>query len=368
MISILIYTILLICLSFYSFVFIHPNLTMINASWWEPLHANLVHFGYLQRQDSSKVFLFLICFLTLFYVYISRKKKIPITPLHIGILFFFITIFSYPFLSNDFFNYIFDAKILTFYRQNPYFHAPQEFVNDPWLRFMDWIHRSYPYGPSFLPITIIPSFFSFGVFIFNYISFKVLSGLFYLLGIWSLQKMNKRLALIFAIHPFVLIEGLINAHNDLIAVSLGLFGLYLFSKKKKISSLVFLVLSALIKYISIPVLVLYWDHKYAKYVAIVLQVSLLVYLLSTRAQLAWYFLVLFLFLPSFPNIIFSLDIFFFGLLLSNYQFIRYGTWNPIEGVNVKNMTMIGFFILNIFSLLLKRKVVQWKFIQKYVQT
>ncbi|MFS8160257.1 MAG: hypothetical protein ACMG6E_08635, partial [Candidatus Roizmanbacteria bacterium] len=101
------------------------------------------------------------------------------------------SIVMYPLLSKDFFNYLFDAKILTFYHQNPYLHKALDYPLDPWLRFMNWTHRVYPYGPAFLPITLIPSFLSFGKLIINFALFKALFALAYIHSTYLLTKMDR---------------------------------------------------------------------------------------------------------------------------------------------------------------------------------
>jgi len=77
----------------------------------------------------------------------EKLKKLFIILIAVNIL---IGLISYPAYSHDLFNYMFDAKIATFYQQNPYLYKALDFPTDPWLRFMHWTHRYYPYGPSFL--------------------------------------------------------------------------------------------------------------------------------------------------------------------------------------------------------------------------
>ena len=86
-----------------------------------------------------------------YFLYAVYKKKINkkiirnlivITSIGLG--------FSYVAFSYDLFNYIFDAKIITFYHQNPYFHKALDYPGDPMLSFMRWTHRVYPYGPIWL--------------------------------------------------------------------------------------------------------------------------------------------------------------------------------------------------------------------------
>src|SRR3989339_959552 len=248
----ILFAVLLLGLSIYSYVLIDPNLTLINASWWVSFRDPLVYFGYYQRLHSTVTYIFIIIFLFFFHWYFVKYYK-KYSGLKLVILITVILVLAYPFLSHDFFNYIFDAKILTFYGDNPYTHMPGNYPDDKWLRFMHWTHRSYPYGPVFLPLTLVPSFFAFGKFILNFLFFKVLNFIFYGAGIYFLNKMNKKWSIIFATNPLVIIEGLVNAHNDLIAVVLGIIGIYLLQKKRSVVSRILLITSAGIKYLTFPI-------------------------------------------------------------------------------------------------------------------
>ena len=134
--------------------------------------------------------------------------------------------FAYPFLSSDLFNYMFDAKIFTFYHQNPYLQRALDYPSDQWTRFMHWTHRTYPYGPIFLLLSFIPSFLGFGKFTPTFLLFKAMFVGFYLLAVFFLNKLDKKWAIIFATHPLILIEGLISSHNDLIALCLAVIGIF----------------------------------------------------------------------------------------------------------------------------------------------
>ncbi|OGK13240.1 hypothetical protein A3A93_00730 [Candidatus Roizmanbacteria bacterium RIFCSPLOWO2_01_FULL_38_12] len=356
MIIIIVYLIVLIGLSTYSYVLIDPNLTLINASWWRIFQDTFIQIGYYQRELSWYLYLALVLLLFLFhFIFISRSMKIA-SPFTLAILVSLIIVISYPFLSHDFFNYIFDAKIFTYYHQNPYLKTPLDFPRDEWLRFMHWVHRSYPYGPSFLVLTIIPSFLAFGKFILNFVFFKFLFIASYLIGVYYLQKIDKRSALVFATHPLIIIEGLVNAHNDLIAVSLAVAGFYYLKEKKEWMGRLLLLLSGGIKYITLPLLFLrkkkeHWLNR----VAVFGVVLLIAYLSLFREIQPWYFLTLFIFLPIYPKFIDKLQIFIFGLLMSYYPFIRLGDWTN-ERLLTKHWIIISSIILNLLYLLIYKRV------------
>ncbi len=344
------YFLLLAILSIFSYSHVDPNITLINHPLWEGFRNSMVYLGYYQRSISSVIYIVIISLLFYFHYYFNKRHKTA----NLFILTFGIVsalIASYPFLSHDFFNYLFDAKILTVYGKNPYLYKALDFPKDPWLIFMHWTHRTYPYGPFFLGFSLIPSFLSFGKLILNFIFFKFMFAGFYILGVYYLNKINKKYALFFATSPLILIEGLMNNHNDLIALSLGLTGMYFLLKNKKIYSLLFLILSAGIKYITIPIIFLTKNIRSLTNKVVFCAIILILLYLSIFFEIQpWYFLALFLFIPFFYNLASKLNIFFAGLLFSYFPFIAYGDWGMGSNLNIKHSIIIFFFIINIIYL------------------
>ena len=60
----------------------------------------------------------------------------------------------------------------------------------------------------------------------------------------------------------------------------------------------------------------------------------------------WYFLSLFALLPYFEELISRLNIFFLGLLLSYYPYIRLGGWDSVEKLALKHIIIIIFLMIN----------------------
>jgi len=309
----------------------------------------MVYFGYYQRFWSMLIYVFFILALFYFYFYFQKKKfNVLRTAFLIGI----ITLFSYPFLSHDFFNYLFDAKILTFYGKNPYQFSALDFSNDSWTRFMHWTHRTYPYGPTFLAITAIPSFFSFGKFFLAFFLFKLTWFLFYFLMVYLSYKVNKKWSLILSFHPLIIVEGLINNHNDLLALSLSVIAVYFLVKKKnKISSFVFFVFSGGIKYLSLPFILLVFNKKLINILSLFLVFMLTIYLTFFREIQPWYFLTFFAFYPFFSKLIERLKFFFAGLLFSYFPYLFLGGWDSLEKINQKHIIISVFLAVNLIYLI-----------------
>lgn len=351
-ILVIVYVIFLSILTIYSYSLIDPNLTLINHPLWPTFRDPLVYFGYYQRQYSWYVYSLLILLLFIFNYFFEKRHK-SISPLKISILTAGMLLFSYPFLSHDFFNYLFDAKIATFYGQNPYLKTALDFPTDPWIRFMHWTHRTYPYGPVFLLISFIPSFMSFGKFILSYAFFKGMFLLFYIWTVKILQQKNKQWAIQFATHPLVIIEGLLALHNDLIALCLGIIGILYVLCNERLKGRISLLLSFGIKYITLPVCLLIWNkNKKIVMSAFLLQVLLLVLMTVKMEIQPWYFLNLIVFIPFTYNFLKRLQIFFMGLLLSYYPYIVLGGWYKKEFVEMKHTIIWIFFALNVAYLVM----------------
>ncbi len=353
---IVLYAITLFITGIYSYALVDPNLTLVNSHLWETFRNVMVHFGYYQRDVSATVYIFLVVFLFIFHFWFVKKYK-RYSPIIIALIVGIIFLFSYPFLSHDFFNYMFDAKILTWYHQSPYLYRALDFPKDPWLRFLQWTERTYPYGPVFLLLSAVPSFLAFGKFVIDFILFKAMFVGFYLLSVAVLARMNKKWALSFATHPLVLIEGLISSHNDLISVSLGIVGVYYLLQKSQILSRLFFLLSAGIKYITLP-LVFLSKNKKASVIILVSIIIILVYLSIKSEIQPWYLLALFVFLPFYENLINEINIFLAGLLFSYYPYVRFNEWGNSKNIQMKHEIILIFLGLNILYFLAKKIVLK----------
>lgn len=351
---VILYAVALGIFTLYSYALVDPNITLLNHPIWEIFRNAMVQLGYHNRQTSWSIYLGLILALYAFHYIFMKDKKID--ALRLSILIGSVLLLSYPFLSHDMFNYMFDARILTKYGMNPYSHKAAEFTRDPWLQFLQWTHRSYPYGPVYLPLTLFVSLFTFGKFLLNFILFKSLSVVFYVAGTYILGKMKKEWALFFATNPLILVEGIINGHNDLIAVSLGLFGVYYLAKKDGLNTKarLFFILSAGIKYITAPIIILQKNRENIQMINILAftgMLGLVLYLSIASEIQPWYYLNFFIFIPYFFTSIKKFSLFSFGLLVSYYPFIALGGWGKIEHVELKHTIILVALIVQIVYLL-----------------
>lgn len=323
----ILYGILLLALSLYSYALVDPNITFFNNDLWTEFRNTMFQLGYFQRPWSTAIYIVLILLLFVFHIRFLKKYD-SYSALKIAIIAGIICLLAYPFVSHDLFNYIFDARILTFYHQNPYTHSAMHFPADHMTRFMHWTHRNYAYGPAFLGITAIPSFLSFGKFILNFVLFKALFVGSYIAAVYFLAKWKKEWAMFYATHPLVIIDGLVNAHNDILAVSMSLIGLYLVFHKSGMKGRLVLLISGLIKFTTLPLVIATQkkDDLYTK-ISFVGIAVVLFYLTFMRTMQPWYFLIPFVLIPYFFAHIKRFLIFYVGVLMSYTGFIATGEWN-----------------------------------------
>ena len=114
-----------------------------------------------------------------------------------------------------------------------------------------------------------------------------------------------------------------------------------------------LLLSSGIKYVTFPFLFISKNKNSLTNKIIFLIICLiLVYMSFFMEPQSWYFLMLFAFLPIYENLVYSLNIFFAGLLFSYYPYIAFGDWGTKGNVLIKHWIIFIFFIANIIYLVL----------------
>lgn len=170
------YCITLLGLFFYSFTQIDLGLVISRYPIFYQFEKSFQYIGYFNRPLSTLFYLLLLVLLFGFYVLflkMAAKKKITKQFVwKLAIVAAVVLSFSYSAFSYDIFNYIFDAKIVTHYYQNPYAHKALDYPMEPMLAFMHWTHRMYPYGPVWLAVTVPLSFLGLQLFLPTFFLFK----------------------------------------------------------------------------------------------------------------------------------------------------------------------------------------------------
>jgi len=319
----------------FSYLWVDFNLTLIS----QPAIAHAMdlfqHWGFFHRSIAAKIYLILTIssFLPSFYFLFKKKIQFSSKRWFWIILPITFAAFAYPFLSHDIFNYLFDGRMIWLHRVNPYLHTPQEFSADHWTRFMHWVHKSTPYGPTQTFYSLIIAIIGFNKFLPSYLFIKMGNLiLFLIIGFYLIKILkSKRLAVsLWFLNPFLYQEFLINCHNDLLMIALAIIGFYYWRKEKKKGWLAFL-LSVTSKYVSILLLPAFVFKKHYK---IILLSSALILLIGFTAKVAsfqaWYFAWLFMLLPFLKLSRYVWSFILSGelliLLIKYYPFLRFGQW------------------------------------------
>lgn len=350
----------IVLLFFYSLTQIDLNLFLFKFQAWVNFQKFFQNIGYFQRPLSTYLYigiLFLLFISYLGFLFLVQKsretgsrsagKKVNEKEIWKLVLFTAVLLtFSYNAFSYDLFNYIFDAKIITHYGQNPYLHKALDYPGDPMLNFMHWTHRTYPYGPSWLALTVPLSFIGFNFFLPTILMFKALMSVSYLGTVYFINKLLNKIdnknslfgTIFFALNPLVIIEGLVSSHLDIVMGFFGILAFYLLFNNKKVQSFISLIFSSSIKFSTgflLPVFLFKMFKKVsleqiALYSIILMSLTVVISSVRTNFQ-PWYLLEVlpfaaFLSKKDFiliPSIVFS-----FASLLIYVPFLYTGNWNP----------------------------------------
>jgi hypothetical protein len=378
------YIIVIFLLFLYSYTQVDLSLTLSQISIYQVVEKLFQHIGYFQRPISTYVYVSIVFLLFIFYgifLHISRKDALPTKYLwRMLIAITIILSFSYNAFSYDLFNYIFDAKIVTHYHQNPYLYKALDFPKDPMLSFMHSTHRVFPYGPIWLILTIPLSFVGGNIFLITFYLFKLLSGAAYIGIAYFIKKIllalkvkNSSFGIIFfALNPLTIIEGIVSGHNDIIMTFFAISALYFLLRKKYILSFFLLLLSIGIKYGSLLLLPIFFLSTFVKKITVqtILVASFFLMILSVifisfafgqnkNSEIQpWYWLNVLPFAGLIPeqNILTFLIYFLsLGMLTIYIPFLFNGTW-PMDIVLLKIYILVISLIVGTAAYFLNRFV------------
>lgn len=378
-------------LAIFSYAYVDLNLTLSQNKYSLFLVSQLQQLAYFHRPQATLIYIVLIgaCFGSFVYsLYLFKKQKLSLKYLKYSLVITtLILIFSYPFLSYDIFNYMFDAKIILKYHANPYTHRPLDFPQDDWLRFMRWVHRYSPYGPLWLGFSLIPTLIGFGKFITTLFSFKIFIAAFHLINaliIYKItEKLNSKLSIfstaLYALNPLFIVEGIVNAHNDIIQATFLLLSIYFFISNKKILSFLSVTVGFFIKYLTallVPAIILkkyLKDFNNEKFILIALATSTLFTITFSSIKISvpfvssgatqvqfqpWYLfwtIPLVALVPKTPLIIISIAV-CAGAALRYLPFLYFGDWSHPQTILFMQIVTIVPPVVMALGLFLKKKL------------
>jgi len=235
-----------IILSVISYGFIDPHLSFSSLPVYAYIQSVLITLVYRHTFVTAGIYAALIVAMYIAYSRLIWEKhdlKRHILPGWI-IAILGLLLLSYPALSYDIFNYIATAKVTFKYVENPYVIMPIDISNEPMLSYTRAANKLALYGPIWIALTSFPYLLSLNNPLAAIISFKLFVTLFYLALVYMIYRKTKRwdAALWFAFNPLVLIEVIVNGHNDIVMMALALGGLLLWQRDWPIYKVVGLVL------------------------------------------------------------------------------------------------------------------------------
>lgn len=354
------YCLFLFWIVFFSYFFIDPNLIYLKRIY------NGFAFGF--KLETTVVYILTICVAFIFYFFIIwliyRKKLFADDIKKIIFLQITILLFAYPaMLSYDIFNYLATAKVLYFYKENPYIIMPISFIHDPLLLFMHAANKTALYGFSWIGLTGIPFLLSFGNFYLSLFFFKLFLVPFYFGLLYTLKKLTNDWmpVLLFACNPLVVIELFVSGHNDIVMMFFALAAIYAFLKKYWMLGSILFILSVFIKFATIlllPLLVYLYlkrnqNIQYEKmWMFAVIIMSGIFFLSAFREEIyPWYavWVLPFLFILYKKKLLLVLTITFsFSLLLRYVPYMLLGTYASPTPIIRSLITFIPPFIICIY--------------------
>lgn len=348
-------------LALFSFTQQDLNLTIYNNifSWVQYL-------GFYRRPLATGIFIILIFLLFWFYFKLLKRGF----SWRWLILLILIALPAYPIFSYDIFNYLFNAKMVLIYHANPHLQTAINFAFDPMLRFMHNVHTSAPYAYGWTGLSLLPGLaWLTQNFTLSFWAMKLFIAGFWLGQLWIMQKLVQRLFpqqqwrfWLFALNPLVLVETLINGHNDVVMMFFALLSYWFFINSKKFRSLLFLLLSASIKYATIVLLPLFslrGDSLQAKKIDLptLFSVALLLVMFIRPGQLhSWYLIWAFSFvvLSRSKWLIKVFTALTIGALLRYAPYLYFGNWDPPVYL-IRNLIWVGSLL---FVPLLREKMLK----------
>ena len=269
-----------------SYIYLINNKTVLNLN---------VDYSFLINYDDNMkqtlIYTCVIIFIIVLYLLILKFREKLFKNIK-GVLIFIaiislIFVFTVPMFSFDVFYYMGIGRLNSEYGQNPYYISMQEYAqSNTDIDFSNtdtafyrgsvnaWCDTTVVYGPIWTMICAILSKLSFGNIDVCLLIFKLANVLVHILNCYYIYKIsNKKLfALIYGLNPFILIQTMIDVHNDVYMVLFILLAIYAVLKQKKIGlAILFLAIATCIKYFAVlflPFIIIYHFRNEKKSVRI----------------------------------------------------------------------------------------------------
>lgn len=248
------------------FIFLGIIIEIIFLSFYliEPIRKMVGETALTMR--SSLFFIWIvIALLIILELYIIGFRLVVKNDINLKIIIFFILLFNlslflmWPKTAVDLFNYLSSARIFSTYHFNPYIYTYNLLPTDAFYNLITNVWSAYPttYGSIFTLFSSFLTYIGGDNFNFTYFLFKFSILITNLLNCFLIYKITnkKELVYLYGWNPIIIFEFCINAHNDVYCIFFVLLSIYFLYKKSNLInyllSFLFLVLAALIKYITL---------------------------------------------------------------------------------------------------------------------
>jgi hypothetical protein len=186
------------------------------------------------------------------------RSKAAWTIVLVGMVaFILVFIFMAPFDALDIYDNIFHGRITGIYGGNPFSQVIASFPQDPFFIYTPWKSSPSAYGPVWEILAGLTARLAGDGILQNIIAFKLLAGIFHLLGVAALVVYFQRTAperalpaaLLLGWNPVILYETWGNGHNDFAMAFWVLLAALLIRQRRYTWGTLSLVVGALVKYI-----------------------------------------------------------------------------------------------------------------------
>lgn len=355
------YVVASIALLLFSYTQVDLNLTLSRVSVWQGIQKAFQYIGFYERPLATGIYIGIVVSLFALYalLLVNIKKNAVSTAIvwKLIIVVAIILFFSYPAaFSYDFFNYMFTAKTVLVYRQNPYMVIPLQFSGiDPWTNFMRWTHLPSAYTPLWIMMSVVPYLLGLGYFVLVLFAMKGFIMGFYLLACWGLTKAVEQVSgtahsrnaayplAFFALNPLILIESLVSGHNDIVLVALAMVSVFFYLAKDQVNAWFHLGLSIAAKFMTIFLIPVYVFRKDRRWMLGAMLIGLAL-VLSRREFLPWYWVWVMPFVAlNYDRAILTrwASIVSLGLALSYAPFMYFGEYSVIEQIWKTSIIWVG---------------------------
>jgi hypothetical protein len=177
-----------------------------------------------------------------------------------------------PILSGDVFHYAIQGRLYAVHGLNPYVAPASQVVDDPFWSLTIWKEGTTQYGPVWIQLAALCSWIGGGSILLTVFCFKLLAALSNFFGGLIVLTLARRFTggdgvaplLFYAWNPILLLESAGTAHNDAVMMTLALLGVYLVVRGNLHVGVAALLASAMIKYVTLLLLVLVVFHAIAR--------------------------------------------------------------------------------------------------------